>query len=164
MKKVITLLLLIITPSIKAQQIDFTNFKKDVMDEAIFSRMSEYAEKSGCFTLQNTSIGHQHIFRFIKKNHDKISFDELYAWINKKLIRKYDSRIVAKTDLIGNVGLMDCISCRDVITYQAIADRCLSDWLSTEDAIFLNWSRIGEAISFYDKKNSIVFILFAYFE
>ena len=164
MKKAFSILLLWLTSSINAQKVDLAHFDEDLLNDFVFSKMSDYACQIEYNYLDRSSIGERRLYHCIRKNHNKISLDYLNEKINKKILRSYESIIISKTNLVGNVGLLDSISCRDITTYQEIADRCLSDWLRTEDAIFLNWGRIGEAIAFYDKKNNKVFILFAYFE
>ncbi len=164
MKKVLSLLLLLLTSSINAQKFDLDHFDEDLLNDIVFSKMSEYACQKEYNYLVRSSVGERRLYQYIRKKHNKISLDYLNEKINKKILGSYESRIISNTTLVGNVGLLDSISCRDITTYQEIADRCLSDWLHTEDAIFLNWGRIGETITFYDKKNNTVYILFAYFE
>lgn len=149
--------------SINAQTIDHGHFDEDKMNEVLFSHMSNYTLKNYTYPLVQTNIGEEQIYRFIKKRCDKLSLDELNAEINTKLLRKWDSKAISQTDLVGNVGFIARISHKDFTTFQEIADRCISGWLNSEKLIFLNWSQIGEAISYYNRRTQMVYVFFAYF-
>jgi hypothetical protein len=83
--------------------------------------------------------------------------------INEKVLRRYDSKIISETNLIGSVGLLDSISSNDVITYQDIASRCITGWVnSVEGSIFIRWSQVGEAVTYYNKKTETVYLFFAF--
>ena len=163
MKRHIIILGIIMSASVNAQTIDHGHFDEDKMNEVLFSQMSNYTLKNYSYPLVQTNIGEKRIYRYIKKRCDKLSFDDLNAKINTKLLRKWDSRAITQTNQLGNVGLIASIPCQDFKTFQEITDKSITDWANSENLIFLRWSQTGEAISFYNRRTQIVYVLWAYF-
>lgn len=163
MKRHITILGIIMSASVSAQTIDDGHFDEGKLNKVLFSQMSTVTLKNYSYPLVQTNIGEEQIYCYIKKKCDKLSLDELNAEINTKLLRKWDSKAISQTDLVGNVGFIARIPHQDFRTFQEIADRCISGWLNSENLIFLNWSQIGEAISYYNRRTQMVYVFFAYF-
>jgi hypothetical protein len=162
MKKLITILYLLPSMFINAQVIDWDNFNEKTMNEVMFSQMNDYTKSNGFYSIIRMSVGQQKIYRCIKKNNEKLPMDGLNARINVKVLRKYDSKIISRTNLVGNVGLLDSISGKNIKTYEDIAIRCITDWTNSENIIFTMWSQTGEAITFYNKKTGTVYLFFAF--
>lgn len=147
----------------KAQVIDWNNFDEKLMNDALFNKMNDYTEKNAVYSIIRLSVGQHRIHRFIRTNNEKLQMDDIDAGINK-IIRKYDSKIIKQTNQVGNVGIINDVSCRDIKTYEEIASRCMADWEnSPTDAFFLTgWSRVGDAISYCNKKTETVYLLFEF--
>jgi hypothetical protein len=126
--------------------------------------MNNYSELNGSYSLCETSVGQKRIYRSIKKNNDRLNLDDLNEKINCRILRKYESRVIAKTDIVGNVSLIDSIRIDGFITYEAVADICIKEWFNSENVIFLNWSRICEAVSYFNKRTQIAYVSFTYFQ
>lgn len=164
MRRIISLLFLFPVIIINAQIVDINHFDERLMSEIIFSRMNNYSELNGSYSLCKTSIGQKRIYRFIKRNDERLNLDDLNEKINCRILRKYESRVIAKTDIVGNVGLTDGINISGTITYQDIADSCITHWTNSENLIFMNWSQIGEAVAYFNKKEQVVYVFFAYLQ
>ena len=150
---------------INAQVIDWTNFNEKTMNDVLFNKMNDYTHLEFLYPLIRTSVRQEKIYRCIKKNNEKFLMDDLDAKINEKILTKYDSKIIVRTNQVGCVGLFDSIACNNVKSYQDIASRCISDWCnSVEGVIFLKWSQVGEAVTYYNKKTETVYIFFAYLQ
>jgi len=134
------------------------------MNSVLFAKMNNYSEHTGSYSLCKTSIGQKRIYQFLKKNDDKLNFDDLNEKINCRILRKYESRVIAKTDIVGNVGLADSIKISGIITYQDIADSCITHWTNSENLIFMNWSQIGEAVTHFNKNQQGVYVFFGFFQ
>lgn len=147
-----------------AQVINWDNFDEKYMNDVLFNKMNDYSESNAVYSIIRISVGQHRIHRLIKKNSEKLLLDDLNAEVNKKVIRKYDSKIIKKTNQIRNIGIIDSVSCRDVKTYEDIASRCITDWVnSPTDAFFLTgWSIVGDAITVYNKKTNTVYLLFEF--
>jgi hypothetical protein len=162
MKKLITILCLLPSMLIKAQVIDWDNFNEKTMNDVMFNQMNDYAKNNGTYSTIRMSVGQQEIYRCIKKNNEKLPLDDLNTRINVKVLRKYDSKIISRTNLVGNVGLLDSISCKNIKTYEDIAYRGITNWTNSENIIFMRWSQIGEGITYYNKKTETVYLFFAF--
>lgn len=162
MKKLITILCLLPSMLINAQVIDWDNFNEKTMNDVMFNQMNDYTKSNGFYSIIRMSVGQQKIYRCIKKNNEKLWLDDLNTIINVKVLRKYDSKIISHTNLIGNVGLLDSVSFENVKTYEDIAIKCITDWTNSENIIFMMWSQTGEAITFYNKKTGTVYLFFAF--
>lgn len=164
MRRIISLLFLFPLIIINAQVVDINHFDKKLMSVIIFSKMNNYSELNGSYSLCETSVGQKRIYRFIKKNDDRLNLDDLNEKINCRILRKYESRVIAKTDIVGNVGLTDSIKISGIITYQDIADSCITHWTNSENVIFMNWSQIGEAVTYFNKNEQGVYVFFGFFQ
>lgn len=149
--------------SVNAQTIDYDNFDEDMMNEVLFSQMSNYTSKNCSYPLAQANIGKEEIYRFIKRNNDKLSLDDLNKKINTNILRRFDSKAISQTNLTGNVGMICRIACQDSKTYQEIARRCITEWLNSENFIFLQWSQIAEATTFYNRSTRKVYIFWTYY-
>lgn len=163
MKRYIILLGIIMSVSVNAQTIDYGHFDIGKMNEVLFSQMSDYTSKNYLYPLVQVKVGNGRIYRFIKRNNDKLSLNSLNEKVNTKILRKWDSKAISKTDLVGNVGLIDSIASKGLKTYHEIAAYCIACWLNSENLIFMEWSQIGEAISFYNKRTQVVYVFWGYF-
>jgi hypothetical protein len=148
---------------VNAQIIDPNHFAEERMNEIMVAKMSNYTLKNYSYPIVLTNIGKGSIYRLIRRNCEKLSLDNLNVKINKELLSKWDSRAISQTNQVGNVGLIDSVSCQNFKTYQEIADYCITGWLHSENLIFMRWSQIGEAVSFYNQKNQVVYIFWAYY-
>ena len=165
MRSLLVMLCLIPSMVIHAQFIDRSNFNERTLNDVIFNKMNDYTESAFYYSLIRSTVGQERIYKCIMRNNEKLLLDDLDAKINEKVLRKYDSKIISETNLIGNVGLIDSISCNDVKTYQDIASRCITDWTnSVEGLIFLKWSQVGEVVTYYNKKTETVYLLFAFLQ
>lgn len=163
MKRNIILLGFLISTSVNAQIIDHSHFDEGKMNDVLFSQMNDYTLKNCFYPLVSINIGKERIYRVIKKNCEKLSLDDLNAEINIKLLRKWDSRAISQTNQVGNVGMFNRIACQDFKTYQELADHCITGWVISENLIFMKWTQIGEAISFYDRRKQSVYVFWAFF-
>lgn len=164
MRRIITLLFLFPVIIINAQVVDINHFEERLMSEIIFSEMNNYSELNGSYSLCKTSKGQKRIYRYIKRNDDRLNLDDLNEKINCRILRKYESRVIAKTAIVGNVGLIDSIKINGIITYKDIADSCITHWTNSENLIFMNWSHIGEAVTYFNKKEQGVYVFFGFFQ
>ena len=164
MKKLIVILFLMPTIIVNSQTIDWGNFSEQTMNDVIFRKMNEHIYPDKIVSLHRTSIGQEKIYRCIKKDNEKVPLNKLERKIND-LIGKADSPFVREANMIGNIGIIDSIPSKDFKTYLEIADRCISDWTNSnsgESTIFMGWTQIGEAITYYNNKNKTVYIFFAF--
>jgi hypothetical protein len=166
MKKLIIILCLLPVMVTNAQVIDWNNFNEKVMNDVLFNKMSDFTKSEGLYSLISSSVGNQKIYRFIKKNNERLLLDNLDSEINCKVLRKYDAKTISRTNLVGNVGILDSISGTNVRTYQEIAGRCITDWMnSPSDAFFMiGWSQVGDATTCYNKTTKTVYLFFAFIE
>jgi hypothetical protein len=149
--------------AIQSQVVDWSNFNERTMNDVIFNKMNDYTESALYYSLIRSSVGQQKIYRYIKSNNAKLSLNNLDTKINEKILRKYDSKIISETNLIGNVGLLDSIPNDDVKTYEDIANKCITGWKnSVEGSIFIRWSQVGEAVTYYNKETETVYLFFAF--
>lgn len=149
--------------SVNAQTIDYGHFDIGKMNEVLFSQMSNYTLKNYSYPLVQTNIGEEQIYRFIKRNCDKLSLTELNTEINTNILRRFDSKAISQTNLTGNVGMISRIACQDFKTYQEIAGRCITEWLNSENLTFLQWGQIAEATTFYNRRTREVYVFWAYY-
>ena len=163
MKRHIIILGIIMSASVNAQTIDYDHFDEDKMNEVMFSQMSNNTSKNCSYPLVQSKLGKERIYRFIKRNNDKLSLDDLNKTINTNILRRFDSKAISQTNLTGNVGMISRIACQDFKTYQEIAGRCITEWLNSENFIFLQWSQIAEATTFYNRRTREVYVFWAYY-
>jgi len=164
MKRIITLLLLFPAIFTNAQVVDINKFDEGKMNAVMFSRMNYYIENRNFYSLYKTSVGHKRIYRFIEKHNEKIALLDLNEEINRRILRKFESKALSVTNIVGNVSLIDSIRIDSFITYQAIADNCITTWTNSENLIFMNWSQIGGVVSYFNKRTRIAYVSFAYFQ
>ena len=117
MKKIIIILCLLHPIIVNSQTIDWSNFSEQTMNDEIFNKMNDYINPDKIVHLHRTSIGQEKIFRFIKKNNEKVLLNDLGRKIND-IIGKSDSPFVKEANMIGNIGIIDSIPCKDFKTYQ----------------------------------------------
>jgi hypothetical protein len=163
MKKHIIILGIILSASVNAQTVDRDHFDEVQMNEVLYSQMSDYTSKNYSYPLVQVKVGNGRIYRFIKRNNDRLSLDDLNRTINANILRRFDSKAISQTDITGNVGMICRIDCQEYKTYQEIAGRCITEWLNSESLIFLYWSQIAEATSFYNRRTREVYIFWAYY-
>ena len=158
MKRILIILCLLSSIIINAQVIDFNNFSEKIMNEVMFTKMNEYTNTKGGYSLILSTVSQQKIYRYLKKNSDKLSIESLSFKINSELLKE------DKTRSSMSVGILDSISCDVIQTYQDISDKCIIDWKDNpSDAFFMiGYGKIGGVTTFYDKKNKTVYISFEY--
>jgi len=163
MRNLLVIWCLIPSMVIYAQVIDWSNFNELTMNDVMFTSMNDYTQREYFYPLIRSTVGQGKIYKCIMKNNEKLLLDDLDAKINEKVLWKYDSKIIRSTNQVGSVGLLDYIPCNDVKTYQDIASKCITGWAnSVEGSIFMRWSQVGEAVTYYNKKTGTVYLLFAY--
>lgn len=159
MRKLILIFCLLPTIVIDAKVIDWGNFNEETMSEVMFSKMNEYTKTECIYSLIRSTVGQGKIYRCIRKYNEKMMLDDLDTKIYNNVLRKMDSRAISKTNLICNIGLLDCILCADIKTYEDLARKCISDWAnSVEGVIFMKWSRLVGITSYYNQKSHTVYI------
>lgn len=163
MKKHIIVLGIIMSATVHAQTINFNHFDEDKMNEVLFSQMSDSTSKNCLYQLVQVGVGKEEIYRFIKRNNDKLSLDDLSKTINTNILRRYDSKAISQSDLTGKVGMICRIDCLDSKTYQKLAICCITEWYNSENLIFLQWSQIVEATTFYTRRTREVYVFWAYY-
>ena len=163
MRKLMLLFCLLHSLLINAQVINWDKFNEETMSSVMFSQSNEYTKHEFKYSIVRSSAGQGKIYKCLRKNCEKLSLDDLNEKIHKSVLRKLDSKFITKSNLIGNIALLDSIPAYNVHTYQEIAGKCITDWLnSVEGVIYMRWSKIGEAISYYNISNKTVYIVFVY--
>lgn len=155
MKKLI--IILFFTPSmlLNAQVIDWGNFNNKTMNEVIFGKIYDYTMiKAGYSLISSGKL--PELYRYIKKNNEKLSVDGLSAKINVEILAK--PKYNSPKDF--PVGILDSISCTYIKTFQELADRCITDWTnSPSDAFFMmGWGKIVGVTSYYNKRTKTIYI------
>ena len=79
------LVVILLTSSINAQKFDLDHFDEDLLNDIVFSKMSEYACQKEYNYLVRSSVGERRLYQYIRKKHNKISLDYLNEKINKKI-------------------------------------------------------------------------------
>lgn len=148
---------------INAQNIDFNNFDEKKMDKAIFTRMNDYSSKEAFYSIIRDSTVSLKVYKFIKKNNEKLPLDDLSAKIGGILL-KHNSRLFKRTNLIGSIGITDTVKCDHAATYQEIADRCFKNLSEPDNSFFIGWSKTGDAITYFNEKTMTVYISFIYLD
>lgn len=151
MKRMIVIFCMLSPIIINAQSIDYKNFKEEMMNDVTFRMLKDYTSLEGGYYLFRSSSERHNIYKFIKKNNEKILLNAISSKINE--------RIPALC-----VGILDSISCNGFIEYQEIARRCLTDWTnSPPDAFFMiGWGNMVEVTSYYSKRSETVYISVVY--
>ncbi len=158
MKKFLIILCLRPSIIINAQVIDYNNFNKGIMNEVMFNKLNEYTKSTSGNSLIRSTIAQTEIYRYIRKNNDKLLLDSLSSKINTEILKKYD------TQSFLSIGILDSISCIGITTYQEIADRCIADWEnSPSDMFFLvGWGTVVGVSNYYKKETKTIFISFVH--
>lgn len=97
-------------------------------------------------------------------NNERLGLDDLNEEINCRILRKYESKVIAKTPILGNVGLIDTIRINGYVTYQDIANSCITHWNNSENMVFINWSKVGEAVAYLNKREQVVYVFFGFLQ
>jgi hypothetical protein len=147
MKTLTILFCLLPSILINAQVIDWNNFNEKTLNQVLFSMLNEYTSLEGGYSISHPSSEHNKIYKFIKKNHEQLLLDDLSAKINEIIP-------------VSSVGIIDSISCKDIIGYQEIVSRCIKDWTnSPSDGFFLiGWGTVVEVTSFYSNRTKSIYI------
>lgn len=145
------------------QFIDPCYFNEEKMNDVLFTKMNEFTEAHYSYSLFWDDNGSRMIYRLIRRNHEKMDFVDLTLKINTQLQKRYDIEVVSKSNLVGSVGLTCCISSKDFKTYQDIAGRCIEEWSTSENLIFMRWGQIGNAISYYNRRTEMVYLFFGFY-
>lgn len=161
MRKLIIIFCLLPSILVNAQVIDWNHFNEQMMDDAIFNKMSDYSKKEASYPINRDSIVSQKIYKCVEKDNEKLSLDGIGAKIDN-ILKKYDSPAIKRTNKIGNVALIDSIPCENPKTYQEIADKCFTDWITSDYIVFIRWSQMGDAITYFNKKTQTIYIVFAF--
>lgn len=163
MKTLFIILLLLPSIFIKAQIIDWSHFSTKNLNDTMYSKMTEFNKIDIGIDLVPCSIAGPRIYNFIKRNHRKLKLQDLGGKLYD-ILRQYDSEFVKISHNVGCVGIIDSISCKDIKSYQEIANRCITDWKnSPSDYLFMGWGGGGESICYYDSRTKVVYIYFAFF-
>lgn len=161
MKKLLFLLCLLPSMFINAQIVDCAQFNEKRMDAVMFTDMHNHIGVSN--PLLTATVKKGKIYKFIKKNCNELSVDELNQKINEKILTKFDSKKYIKTNEVGSVGFLDSISCGSAVTYQEISKRVIDTWSESVDGcVFEYWSKYIEIDTFYNKKSQTIYIFFGY--
>jgi len=162
MKKLIVIFFLLPWAVISAQEVDWKNFNLTRLNAVIFSEMQEFSKIEGVDTLLHTSIGGQRIYRYIKRNHSRVRFNDININLDG-ILREYDSEITKRTGSIGSLGLLDSFSIKGISSLKEVADKCITDWKnSPSDYFFMGWSQLVEVITYYDRETKVIYVFFAY--
>lgn len=158
MRKLVIIICLLPSILIEAQVVDFNKSSEEKMNKVIFNKMNDYIISKGGYPLTLSTVSQKEIYRYIKRNNDKLTIDSLISKINSEILKEY------KTKSSMSVGILNGISCDGIKTYQDIADKCITDWKnSPSDSFFMiGWGKVGGVTTFYNKKNKIVYISFVY--
>ena len=164
MKKILVIIGILASYTAIGQIIDFDHFDVATMNKVLFYRMNELAQSKYYYSITQTTVGQRSIHKFLQKKNEKLTLDDLNLKLNQLIRMRFDSRIMKETNLIGSVGLIGSFSCKDVKLYREIADRCIEEWSNSENLIFMGWSQVGNASSYYNAKTHTVYLSFVYFE
>jgi hypothetical protein len=158
MKKMIIIFCFLHSALLFAQTIEFSQFSEATMNEVMFNRMNEYSLLHGGDSLTQSTTAQEEIYRILKKKSDRLTLDEIAQIINKKILKKYD------TDSFMCVGLIDSIGCDDISTYQELADKCITNWESNPGQAFflVGWGRVAGITSYFNSKNSTIYVALSY--
>lgn len=163
MKKIIIMLCILMPTGISGQFIDPCHFNEEKMNDVLFMKMNEFTEAHYSYPLFWEDNGSRMIYRLIRKNNEKMDFDDLTLKINTQLQKRYDTTVLSRANLVGSVGLICCISSKDFNTYQDIATRCIEEWSTSENLIFMKWGQIGNAISYFNNRTEMVYLFFGFY-
>jgi len=148
---------------LNGQFIDPCNFSEEKMNDVLFMKMNEFTEAHYSYSLFWEDNKSRMIYRLIKKNHERLDFDDLTLKINRQLQIRYDTKVLSGANLVGSVGLTCRISSKDFKTYQDIAGRCIEEWSTSENLIFMRWGQIGNAVSYYNRRTEMVYLFFGFY-
>ncbi len=163
MKKIIIMLCILLPTGLSGQFIDPCHLNQEKMNDVLFMKMNEFTEAHYSYSLFRVDNGSRMIYRLIRKNHERLDFDDLTLKINRQLQIRYDTKVLSGANLVGSVGLTFCISSKDFNTYQDIATRCIEEWSTSENLIFMRWGQIVNAISYYDRRTEMVYLFFGFY-
>ena len=163
MKKIIIMLCILMPTGINGQFIDPCHFNEEKMNDVLFMKMNEFTETHYSYSLFCEDNGSRMIYRLIRKNHERLDFDDLTLKLSTQLRKRYDTKVLSGTNLVGSVGLTFCISNKDYNTYQDVAVRCIEEWSTSENLIFMRWGQIVNANSYYDRRTEMVYLFFGFY-
>jgi hypothetical protein len=154
MKKLITLLGFFPWILINGQDIDFSHFSEERMNEVMLINLNYYIKSQGGDSVIRSLDAQKSIYRCIKRNNEKVALDSLSSKINNEILTEYDSPSYLR------VGILDSIPSQDIKTYQDIVIKCITDWTnSPSDAFFLiGWGKKVVVISFYNNRTNAIYI------
>jgi hypothetical protein len=163
MKTLLIILFVIQTLFINAQVINWNNFSEKTMNDVMIIEMSKQINSNRPFV--RSSTGHGKIYKCIKKCNEKLSVDDISVKINERILSKYDTETIINENQVGNVGLLNAFNTNGIKTYQDIATKSITDWNNSVDVVvFLKWSNVINAVSYYNKKTNTVYVFFGFFK
>jgi len=163
MKNILYLIGVLLCANASGQAIDQNRFNETTMNTVLFHGINEYSQDHFNYSVSRTTKGQRFVFRFIKTNNGKMSIDELNFKLNKGISRRYDSKALRKANLVGSVGLVDTISVHEGKTYQEIAEKCITDWINSDNSFFLSWGRIVNTFSYYNRRSQTIILVLEFF-
>jgi hypothetical protein len=161
MKTIFVIFLYLPSVLLNAQVIDLKNFNEHKLNDTLFGTLSNFNKNETGVSLIPSSIGEERIYRFIRRNHRKMTCEVICGHLND-ILRKYDSKFTKTSGIAGNLGIIDCVSTTGVKIYQDLAGICITDWKSSPSDYFfmVGWGAGGEVICFYDKKPQVLYVFF----
>tara|TARA_R100001198_G_C5127691_1_gene147405 strand:- start:72 stop:656 length:585 start_codon:yes stop_codon:yes gene_type:complete len=159
MKKLITLLLTLITLTTYSQVIDYNNFNAELIDSLVFVEINDYRESYGNPKLIYSDVLHDNLSTYItgvlveqqtaghpKGKHilNKISvdvYDEIQSQYQNKTL-KYE------VDAYSEVSMLTCVTPDRFVTYQDLAKYLVKSWDNSpgHQIIIKNWASVGDGI------------------
>lgn len=159
MKKLITLLLTLITLTTYSQVIDYDNFDAELIDSLVFVEINEYRESYGNPKLVYSDVLRDNLSTYItgvlveqqtaghpKGKHilNKISvdvYDEIQSQYQNKTL-KYE------VDAYSEVSMLTCVTPDRFVTYQDLAKYLVKSWDNSpgHQIIIKNWASNGDGV------------------
>jgi hypothetical protein len=159
MKKLITLLLTLITLTTYSQVIDYNNFNAELIDSLVFVEINDYRESYGNPKLVYSDVLHDNLSTYItgvlvdqqtaghpKGKHilNKISvdvYDEIQSQYQNKTL-KYE------VDAYSEVSMLTCVTPDRFVTYQDLAKYLVKSWDNSpgHQIIIKNWASNGDGV------------------
>ena len=164
MKKLLFLVFLISSMFVNAQVIECDKFDEKRMNDVMFTDMHNHIGVSNALLTATVKKGK--IYKYIKRNTEKLSVDELNMKINEEILTKYDSKkYYVKQNNVGSIGFLDSIPCENIISYQEISKRIIDNWAcSVDGVVFDYWTKYMEIDTFYNKNTKTIYLFFAFLQ
>jgi hypothetical protein len=159
MKKLLTILLLLVSSITYSQVIDYDSFDSHLVDSLVFVEINNYRESHGNPKLVYSGVLHDNLSTYItgvlveqqtaghpKGKHilNKISVD-VYDEIQSKYINK---TLKYEVDAYSEVSILTCVTPERFVTYQDLATYLVGSWDNSpgHQIIIKNWASVGDGI------------------